>query len=113
MTPFDTRCELLNYMMIGTYSHQPYATFLDEEGLYVYSAVATHLGLVTPGPIMIAQINRVFESWLYMVGIDEDTGFSSIWEIDPDIPVFKIDEFINQDLYDNVEGDPYIRIRWN
>jgi hypothetical protein len=112
MTPFDKRCELLNYMMIGTYSHEPYEFFRNEEDLYIYSAVATHLELVTPGPVMIAHINRVFESWLYMVGIDEDTGFSTIWEIDPGIPKFEIDEFTRQDLYDNVEGDPYIKIRW-
>lgn len=113
MTPFDKRCELLNYMMIGTYDYEPYKFFREEEDLYIYSAVAVHLDLVTPGPVMVAHINRVFQSWLYMVDKNVDTGFNTIWEIDPDIPKFEIDEFLEQDLRDNIEGDPYIKIRWN
>ena len=112
MTPFDKRCELLNYMMISTYSYEPYDIIRDRENLYIYSAVATDMGLVEPGPIMVAHINRVFESWLYMVGKNKDTGFNTVWEIDPDIPKFEINEFTRQDLYDNIEGDPEIKIRW-
>ena len=113
MTPFEKRCELLNYMMIGTYAYEPYNFFREEEDLYIYSAVATFLDLVKPGPVMIGHINRVFESWLYMTSKNVDTGFDNMWEIDPDIPQFDIDEFTGQDLKDNVEGDPYIKIRWN
>ena len=113
MTPFNKRCELLNYMMIGTYDYEPYRPFRDSEDLYIYTAVAIHLDLVTPGPVIEAHINRTFESWLYMVGKDADTGFNSIWEIDPEIPKFDIDEFLNENLKDNIEGDPYIKIAWN
>ena len=112
MTPFDKRCELLNYMMIATYDYEPYRFFREEEDLFIYSAVAIYLNLVTPGPVVVAHINRVFESWLYMVE-KGDSGFSNIWEIDPDIPRFEINEFLEQDLKDNVEGDPDIKIRWN
>jgi len=111
MTSFEKRCELLNYMMIGSFDYEPYNYLREQESLYLYSAAASHLKLVTPGPVMIAQINRVFEWWLFMVG-KEDTGFNSIWEIDPDIPKFDIDEFTSQDLYDSIEGDPDIKIRW-
>jgi hypothetical protein len=100
-------------MMIGTYDYEPYGFFRDDEDLFIYSAVAVHLDLVTPGPVMVAHINRAFESWLYMVGHDEDNGFNTIWEIDPTIPEFDIDEFLDQDLRDNIEGDPDIKIRWS
>ena len=100
-------------MMIGTYDYEPYRLFREEEDLYIYSAVATHLDLVTPGPVMVAHINRVFSAWLYIVGKDIDTGFDNIWEIDPYIPKFEMDEFLNEDLKDKIEGDPEIKIRWN
>jgi len=111
MTPLEKRCELLNYVVIGTFDYPPYNYFREQENLYLYCAAATFLKLVTPGPVMIAHINRVFEWWLFMVD-KEDSGFNSIWEVDPDIPQFNIDEFTSQALYDNIEGDPDIKIRW-
>jgi hypothetical protein len=98
-------------MFIATFDYEPYARFRYEEDLYVYSAVATHLDLVTPGEVMIAHINRVFESWLYMVG-KEDTGFEDIYEIDPDIA--RIDfHFLEEDLKDSIEQDEYIKLGEN
>ncbi len=98
-------------MMIGTYGLEYYRPFREEEDLYIYCAVATHLDLVKPGPVMIAHINRVFEAWLWVLNKDEDTGFNSIWEIDPEIPKFEMDEFFNEDLRDAIESDEDINLK--
>lgn len=113
MTSFEKRCQLLNHMMIGTYRYEPYDFFRDDNDLYIYSAVATHLGLVTPGPVMIAHINRTFDSWLFIVGKDKDTGFQTIWEIDSDIPFFETDEFFDEDMRDSIESDEFIDVKGN
>jgi hypothetical protein len=108
MTPFEKRCELINKMFIATFDYAPYTELRYEEDLFIYGAVATHMDLVVPHPLMVAHINRVFESWLYMVG-KEDTGFDSIYDIDPDLA--KIDfEFFEEDLRNKLEEDEYIKI---
>lgn len=112
-TSFEKRCELLNYLMIATYDFEPYRSFREEEDLYIYSAAATHLELVTPGPVGKAHINRVFESWVYILGHQKDTGFDTIWDVDPNLPKFEVDEFLDEELKNNISGDPEIKIVWN
>ena len=95
-------------MFVATFDYVPYTQLRYEEDLFIYGAVATHMGLSTPHPLMVSHINRVFESWLYMVG-KEDTGFDSIYDIDPDLA--RIDfEFFEEDLKNKLEEDEYIKI---
>jgi hypothetical protein len=101
MTPFEKRCELLNYMFITTYGLEEYEDFRYEEDLFLYSATAIFLGMVTPGELMISHINRVFEDWLSMSGKDEDTGFNTIYEIDPGLAVIDF-EYMEEDLKDSL-----------
>lgn len=109
MTPFKKRCELLNQMFITTYDYEPYQEFRNEEDLYIYCAVATSLDLIEPGEVMVAHINRVFDSLLYMNGITKDTGFNNVHEIDFDLA--RIDfEYLQQDLKDAIEQDEYIKL---
>lgn len=108
MTPFKKRCELLNQMFLSTYDYEPYEEFRNEEDLYIYCAVAVSLDLIEPGKVMVAHINRVFESFLYMNG-KKDTGFNIVHEIDYDLA--RIDfEYLQEDLKDSIEQDEYINL---
>jgi hypothetical protein len=107
MTPFKKRCELLNQMLLVAYDYEPYQEFINEEDLYIYCAVATSLDLIEPGEVMVAHINRVFESFVYM-NKKKDTGFKTIHEIDEDLA--RIDfEYVQEDLKDSIEQDEYIK----
>jgi hypothetical protein len=96
-------------MFIVTYDYEPYQEFRSEEDLYIYCAVATSLDLIEPGEVMIAHINRVFESFLYMNGINKDTGFNNVHEIDFDLARMDF-EYLQEDLKEAISEDEYIKL---